>query len=85
MEQRRPEQSGNPRAWHQPYDLAATTPDELEPFVPGREEILQASRPAAHGSVSESRRRIPDSDDSSADRLVVVGARSSPESSCGTA
>ena len=27
--------------WHQPYDLATTTPVELEPFVPGRETILR--------------------------------------------
>ena len=27
--------------WHQPYDLAATLPAELKPFVPGHEAILR--------------------------------------------
>jgi hypothetical protein len=32
--------------WHQPYDLAATSPAELKPFVPGHEAILtQVAQP----------------------------------------
>ena len=45
-------QTGKPgdlSPWPHPSDLAAVTPEELEPFVPSRREDLVASGPAAAG------------------------------------
>ena len=76
MERRRPEQSRDLPALASALRSGGHDARRAQALCSWSRSDLAASRPAALGTFSESRRRIPDSDDSSADRLDVGGARS---------